>query len=131
MYDDAVPQALYRREPVVEELPLAIAVHRDEGTAAAVMEKAAGARGGHDHDDDDDDDRIRAKRGVMEAQLSLPEVRQSLVMLLSLSLIVAGAWMDKPQSDVMAVAPLRFSVHVSIYRGTTSVSSSATALGAE
>lgn len=66
---------------MLEELPLAIAVHRDEKEVAV---PSSGKNGGQSGDDDDsggggfggdgDGGRGRGKRGVMEAQLSLPEV---------------------------------------------------------
>ena len=59
---------------------MAIAVHRDEGIAAAAAAAASPseatrrpAAAHHTGDGGDDRDRA-AKRGVMEAQLSLPEV---------------------------------------------------------
>lgn len=63
----------------MEEVPLAVAVHRDEIKVAA---PSSGKKVGQDSDDDEDSDddgggggrRGRGKRGVMEAQLSLPEV---------------------------------------------------------
>lgn len=56
-------QALYRREPVLEEFPVAMALHRDEA------DKNSDVSG-----DDDGDEEEARKRGVLEAQLSLPEV---------------------------------------------------------
>lgn len=73
-WNERRPQALYRREPVVEEVPVALAVHRDERVAEVAKQMAAEADAGRGADDDDDDDRGRSKRGVMEAQLSLPQV---------------------------------------------------------
>ncbi|CAM9721183.1 unnamed protein product [Scytosiphon promiscuus] len=76
-------QALYRREPVVEEVPLAVAVHRDEAgpTAGGGRTGAAGRAGDVDGDSDEGGagsggggGRGGKKHGVMEAQLSLPEV---------------------------------------------------------
>lgn len=47
----------------MEEVPLAVAVHRDEGIPKSQLEQEGEAEDGG-----------RNKRGVLEAQLSLPEV---------------------------------------------------------
>lgn len=75
------PQALYRREPVIEEVPLAVAVHRDEGAGDAAGKEgttgataAAGGGDGGAGGGGGGQGGEKKKRGVMEAQLSLPEV---------------------------------------------------------
>lgn len=55
---------MYRREPVIEEVPLALAVHRDETSEEG---------DGKDQEEEEEEEG-RRKRGVLEAQLSLPEV---------------------------------------------------------
>ncbi|CAM9862638.1 unnamed protein product [Ectocarpus sp. 12 AP-2014] len=80
-FNQASRPALYRREPVIEEVPLAVAVHRDEGGGdAAGKEGATGATAAEGGGDGGaggggwGQGGEKKKRGVMEAQLSLPEV---------------------------------------------------------
>lgn len=65
-------QGLYRHEPVVEDVPIALAVHRDEKETESVPEEGRMFERGREGSGIGLEERKRG--GVMEAQLSVPQV---------------------------------------------------------